>query len=160
MISTGIFVGPQAQCAPRETIKSVSFSIWAVSGAEWGFERLAWKQSRLQPGVQTYSSAGLPATSKINAVMALVNDGAESIKGSAKSGGVWIDQNPAETAGGNSFDYGDASDRRVPSGSSTDAGPVSVNPLVNVSGSPVLAARKPAVAPISVEPLAADSEPA
>ena len=60
-----------------------------------------------KPSMQTYTDAGIPATAKINAVMALSNDRQESSKGNARFGGIWIDKNPSQAAGGYSFDFGD-----------------------------------------------------
>ena len=53
-----------------------------------------------KPSVQTYTDAGIPSTATINAVMALSNDGQERTNGNAKSGGIWIDKNPSQAAGG------------------------------------------------------------
>jgi len=97
-----------------------------------------------KPSIQSYTAAGVPATAVINAAMAICNDGQESSKGSTKSGGVWIDSNPGQVAGGYSFDYGDAAGAVTyfPSGWATHFGPVISNPAVSISGSPIVAVRK------------------
>lgn len=96
-----------------------------------------------KPTVQSYLDAGIPAGSTVNAVMAISNDGQESSKGGAKTGGLWIDSNPSQGTG-YSFDFGDASGivGTFPSGWSSHFGPVASNPAVNLSAGPIVAVRK------------------
>jgi hypothetical protein len=93
------------------------------------------------PNIQTYASAGVSGT--VNAVMALTNDGEEGTNGSAKTGSVWISQNPSQPSG-YSFDFGDAAGviGAFPSGWATHAGPTISSPAVNLSASPVVAIQK------------------
>lgn len=58
---------------------------------------------------QSYQTAGVGASDTINGVMAITNDCFTATTGNPKSGGVWIASNPAQTAPGNTFDYGDSS---------------------------------------------------
>jgi len=106
-----------------------------------------------KPLVQTYTDAGIPATATINAVMALSNDGQESGKGNAKSGGIWIDSNPSQAAGGYSFDFGDDGGMvgAFPAGWTSHYGPVSSNPVVMVGSAPVVAVRKSSGADVDVD---------
>ena len=107
-----------------------------------------------KPSVQTYASAGISATATINAVMALSNDGQESSKGKSKTGGLWIDKNPSQTAGGYSFDFGDASTviGPFPSGWASHYGPVTSNPVgVNVAAPPAVAIRKSSGSDVDVD---------
>lgn len=95
------------------------------------------------PTMQTYIAAGIPVGSKINAVMAICNDGEEA--GTAtKAGGVWVASNPAQAAGGNSFDYGDDGGAlgTFPTGWKTHYGPVTENPSVTLSTAPTMTVRK------------------
>jgi hypothetical protein len=59
-----------------------------------------------KPTTPSYQTAGVGASDTINAVMAITND-CEEVSTGTKAGGVWIDSNPAQTAGGNTFDFGD-----------------------------------------------------
>jgi hypothetical protein len=97
-----------------------------------------------KPTIQTYASAGIPGNATVNAVMALGNDGQEDTKGKGQPGGLWIDQNPSQTVGGYSFDFGDSYGPigNFPSGWSSHYGPVSAKVAVNIQGSPVVAIRK------------------
>jgi hypothetical protein len=106
-----------------------------------------------KPTVQTYASAGIPGSATINAVMALGSDGQEKGNGSAKTGGIWIESNPAQAAGGYPFDYGDGSGTvgAFPSGWATHAGPVTSNPVVTLSAAPVVAVRKSSGANVDVD---------
>jgi hypothetical protein len=105
-----------------------------------------------KPSVQTYSEAGIPGNAQVNAVMAVVNDGLDSGK-NAPSGNVWIASNPAQAAGGYSFDFGDASGAMgvFPTGWTTHSGPVSSNPAVNLSGAPIVSVRKASGSSVSVD---------
>lgn len=88
---------------------------------------------------QSYTTAGISGT--VHSVMAVCNDGASA---NTIAGGVWLDSNPAQTAGGNSFDYGNASTvaGTFPTGWKSHVGPVSVEPSVTLGTSPVVAVRK------------------
>jgi hypothetical protein len=105
-----------------------------------------------KPTVQSYLDAGVPAGSTINAVMAIANDGLESTKGSAKTGSIWIDGNPAQTTG-YSFDFGDNSSviGNFPSGWASHYGPVSTNPVVSLSAAPVVGVRKSSGSNVDVD---------
>jgi hypothetical protein len=106
-----------------------------------------------RPSVQSYNDAGIPSTATINAVMALSNDGQESSKGQTKSGAIWIDKNPSQTAGGYSFDFGDNNGAisSFPAGWATHYGPVSARPAVSLSASPVVAVRKSSGSDVDVD---------
>lgn len=90
----------------------------------------------------SYASAGIKALDKINAVMAIINDGEDAAAGT-KTGGVWINSNPSQSAGGNTFNFGDDSGAlgTFPSNWSTHVGPVAVAPSVTLASSPVVAIR-------------------
>jgi hypothetical protein len=93
------------------------------------------------PSFPAYSSV-LPAGAVITAVMPICNDGQEDAKGSSKSGALWIHQNPAQTVGGYSFDYGDNNGviGAFPTGWATHFGPVSTG--VNPATAPLVVIRK------------------
>jgi hypothetical protein len=95
------------------------------------------------PTMQTYLAAGIPVGSRINAVMAICNDG-EEVATATKAGGVWVASNPAQGAGGNSFDYGDDGGAlgTFPTGWKTHVGPVTSNPSVTLSTAPTMTVRK------------------
>jgi len=105
-----------------------------------------------KPTVQSYLDAGIPAGSTVNAVMAISNDGQESSKGSAKTGGVWIDSNPSQAIG-YSFDFGDASGvvGTFPAGWSSHFGPVTSQPSVTLSTGPTVAVRKASGSNVDVD---------
>lgn len=87
---------------------------------------------------QTYAAAGI--TGNVVAVMPICND---SSSAATIAGALWIDSNPAQTAPGQTFDYGNASVAATfPSGWKTHVGPVSLNPSVTLGSSPVVAIRK------------------
>lgn len=96
-----------------------------------------------KPKMQTYLDAGVPMGATIGGVMAICSDGQETVQG-AKNGGIWVDENPAQKVGGNSFDYGDASSviGDFPAGWASHYGPVSGKPAVDLAKSPVVAVRK------------------
>ncbi len=104
-----------------------------------------------KPAFPTYASAGITGT--INAVMAVTNDGQESMNGGARTGGVWIDQNPAQPAGGYSFDFGDTAAviGAFPAGWASHFGPVSSGAGVNLAASPVVAVRKASGSNVDVD---------
>jgi hypothetical protein len=107
-----------------------------------------------KPPVQTYADAGILDPTQINAVMALSNDGPESSKGNARTGGIWIDKNPSQAVGGYSFDFGDNSGAigSFPSGWASHYGPVTSNPVgVNVAAPPVVAIRKSSGSDVDVD---------
>jgi hypothetical protein len=54
---------------------------------------------------QSYAAAGVGSSDTVNAVMAIGND-CEEITTGTKAGGYWIGTNPAQTAGGQTFDFG------------------------------------------------------
>lgn len=85
----------------------------------------------------------VPLGSTINAIMAICND-AEEVSTNTKAGGIWCASNPAQAAGGNSFDYGDDAGAMgaFPSNWSTHAGPVAVAPSVTLSTAPTVTVRK------------------
>lgn len=94
--------------------------------------------------MQTYIAGGVPARSVVNAVMALCNDGEEVTTGT-KDGGIWIASNPAQSAAGNTFDYGNDTATPVgtfPTGWITHFGPVTANPSVTLSTAPTVSVRK------------------
>jgi len=105
-----------------------------------------------KPAVQTYLEAGVPSGATINAVMAIASDGQESSKGSAKTGMLWIDSNPAQGSG-YSFDFGDASGvtGAFPSGWASHFGPVGSGAGVNLGSSPVVAVRKSSGSNVDVD---------
>jgi hypothetical protein len=74
--------------------------------------------------------------------MAISNDGVDGKNGAG--GGVWIDANPAQAAGGYSFDYGDGLGAVgvFPAGWTLHYRPVTVNPSVSIVGTPTVAVRK------------------
>ena len=104
-----------------------------------------------EPMIQTYASAGVTGT--VNAVMAVTNDGQEDMKGSTKTGGVWISQNPSQAAGGYTFDFGDAMGviGGFPTGWASHFGPVSSSPAVNLAGAPVVAVQKSSGSNVDVD---------
>src|SRR5439155_11862735 len=106
-----------------------------------------------KPSIQSYSNAGIPSGAIVNAVMAISNDGQESAKGKTKSGSVWIDQNPAQPAGGYSFDFGDSAGviDVFPSGWTSHYGPVTSNPAVDLLTSQVVALRKSSGSDVDVD---------
>lgn len=93
--------------------------------------------------MQTYIAAGIPVGSKINAIMAICNDGEEVATGT-KAGGVWVASNPAQAAPGNTFDYGDDAGAlgTFPTGWKTHYGPVTGNPSVIITTAPTMTVRK------------------
>ncbi len=92
----------------------------------------------------SYRAAGVASNATINAVMAVVNDGTPTT--SARAGGVWIDSNPAQSAGGQSFEYGYSGGLGAigtfPTGWNTHYGPCIQSPSVTLSTAPVVAVRK------------------
>ena len=107
-----------------------------------------------KPPVQTYADAGILDPTQINAVMALSNDGQESSKGNARTGGIWIDKNPSQAVGGYSFDFGDNSGAigSFPAGWASHYGPVTSNPAgVKVTAPPVVAIRKSSGSDVDVD---------
>jgi hypothetical protein len=84
----------------------------------------------------------VPLNATVNAVMAVGSDGQDGKNGA--TGGIWIDGNPAQTVGGYSFDYGDATGSvgMFPAGWAPHFGPVTANPAVSLFGPPVVAVRK------------------
>ena len=95
------------------------------------------------PTMQTYIAAGVPVGSKINAVMAICNDGEEAATG-AKVGSVWVASNPAQAAAGISFDYGDDSGvlGTFPTNWRPHRGPVATFPSVTLTTAPTMTIRK------------------
>jgi len=96
----------------------------------------------------TFSWAG-----GFNAVMAIVSDGQESSsKGSARTGILWIDSNPAQGSG-YSFDLGDANGviGAFPSGWASHFGPVGSGAGVNLAAAPVVAVRKSSGSNVDVD---------
>lgn len=94
--------------------------------------------------MQSYAAAGVPQGSVIHAVMALVNDG-EEVTTNTKSGSVWIASNPAQTAAGTTFDYGDDSATAIgtfPTGWTTHVGPVTETPSITLGTAPTVTVRK------------------
>jgi len=93
--------------------------------------------------MQSYSAAGIPAGSIINAVQAICNDGEEAATGT-KAGGLWIASNPAQSASTTTFDYGDDGGAlgTFPAQWATHFGAVSVNPSVTLSTAPTVTVRK------------------
>jgi hypothetical protein len=96
-----------------------------------------------QATCQSYSAAGVPANARINAVMALCNDG-EGVSTGTKAGGVWIVSNPAQSAPGNTLDYGNDGGAcgTSPTGWTTNMGPAANAPSVTLGTAPVAAIRK------------------
>jgi hypothetical protein len=105
-----------------------------------------------KPTVQSYLDAGIPAGSTVNAVMAISDDGQESSKGSAKTGGLWIDSNPSQSTG-YTFDFGDANGvvGTFPAGWAPHFGPVTSNPSVNLNAAPSVAVRKSSGSNVDVD---------
>lgn len=94
--------------------------------------------------MQTYTAAGVPSGATINAVMAICNDGEEVTTGT-KAGGIWIASNPSQTAGGNTFDYGNDTATVVgtfPTGWTPHLGPVTSSPSVTLGTAPTVTVRK------------------
>lgn len=94
--------------------------------------------------MQTYTDAGVPAGATVNAVMALCNDG-EAVSTGTKAGGIWIASNPAQTAGGSSFDFGNDTATVIgtfPTGWVTHYGPVTSAPSVTLGTAPTVTVRK------------------
>lgn len=94
--------------------------------------------------MQTYLVGGVPAGSTINAVMSICNDG-EEITTSTKAGGIWCASNPSQSAGGQTFDYGDDTSTAVgtfPTGWGTHVGVVAVAPSVTLGTAPTVTVRK------------------
>jgi hypothetical protein len=91
---------------------------------------------------QSYATGGVGAFDTVNAVMAIVNDG-EDVATGTKTGGVWVNSNPAQAAGGQSFDYGDDGGAlgTFPSGWKTHVGAVAASPSVTLGTSPVVGIR-------------------
>jgi hypothetical protein len=95
------------------------------------------------PTAQTYATAGVGASDTVNAVMAITND-CEAVSTATKVGGVWINANPAQTAGGNNFDYGNDTATTCgtfPSGWATHFGSVSTTGIT-IGSAPTVAVRK------------------
>lgn len=91
---------------------------------------------------ESYTTGGVGASDTINAVMAIVNDGEDAAAGT-KTGGVWINSNPAQAAGGLDFDFGNDAGAldAVPTGWRTHVGPVAALPSVTLGTSPVVGIR-------------------
>jgi hypothetical protein len=93
--------------------------------------------------MQTYSVAGVPPLSIINAVNAICSHGEEITTGNPKPGAIWVASNPAQTAGTGTFDYGDnVIEGTYPTGWPTHIGPVSSAPVVTLSTAPTVTIRK------------------
>lgn len=96
------------------------------------------------PTMQTYTAAGVPSGSVVNAVMAVCNHG-EEVSTGTKAGAVWIASNPAQSAGSGTFDYGNDSAVVVgtyPTGWATGFGSVTENPSVTLGTAPTMTVRK------------------
>lgn len=96
------------------------------------------------PTMQTYTAAGVPSGSVVNAVMAICNHGEEATTGT-KAGDVWIASNPAQAAGSGTFDYGNDTATAVgtfPTGWATAVGPVTASPSVTLGTAPTMTVRK------------------
>jgi hypothetical protein len=94
--------------------------------------------------MQTYTAAGVPSGATINAVMPLCNDSEEASTGT-KSGNIWSASNPAQSAPGNSFDYGDDTATVMaafPTGWTTHYGPTTASPSVTLGTAPTVTVRK------------------
>lgn len=98
--------------------------------------------------MQTYSDAGIPFDAKINAVMAICNDG-EAVTTGTKAGAVYIASNPTQSAptatNDGSFDYGGDTTTAIgtfPTGWATHYGVVAASPSVTLTTAPTVAVRK------------------
>jgi len=92
---------------------------------------------------RTYTDGGVGASDTINAVMGICADG-EAIATGTKTGGIWVNSNPVQSAPGNTFDYGDnvGALNGYPTNWATHVGPVAVAPSVTKGSSPVIGFRK------------------
>jgi len=95
--------------------------------------------------MQTYTAGGIPAGATINAVMPICVDGEEVTTGT-KTGNIWCASNPSQTAGGNSFDYGDdlGALGTFPTLWMPHYGPATSSPSVTLGTAPTVTVRKTA----------------
>lgn len=94
--------------------------------------------------MQSYTVAGVPVGSTVNAVCAVCND-AEEVTTGTKAGGLWIASNPAQSASTTTFDYGDDTGTAAgtyPTGWATHLGVVSTAPSVTLTTAPTVTVRK------------------
>lgn len=93
--------------------------------------------------LQSYSAAGIPAGSIINAVQAICNDG-EEVATSTKAGAIWCASNPAQSAGTGTFDFGNdvGALATFPTNWKTHFGVVTESPSVTLATAPTLTVRK------------------
>jgi hypothetical protein len=93
----------------------------------------------------SYTSAKIDGSCTINAMQAVVNDGTPTL--TARAGGVWVDSNPSQVAGGQSFEFGYneglAAINNFQVGWSHNLGPCFPSPTgVDFLGAPTVAVRK------------------
>ena len=95
--------------------------------------------------MQTYTVGGLATGATVNAVQAVANTGWET-NASQVSGSVWIASNPAQSAAGQSFSFGNGSSGVVigtfPTGWSEEVSLVTATPTVNLSTAPTVTVRR------------------
>jgi hypothetical protein len=97
---------------------------------------------------QSYTVAGIPANSFINAVVAVDNEGVESTAGPSLFGFLWVASNPVQPIPSDPiFEFGFGSLGSVvvstfPTAWFTDEGPVTTNPSVVLGTPPTVSVRK------------------
>jgi len=93
--------------------------------------------------MQTYAAGGFPIGATCNAVASVCND-AEEVSTATKAGGIWIASNPAQAAGGQTFDFGNDSGGQgaFPTNWFTHLGVVTSNPVLDPVTAPTVTVRK------------------